>query len=54
MTKKKKEVMIIEYLPWEGMYRALNSFIFRDRQYRPGELISKVEIAAYLKGDIDP
>ena len=48
MTSKTKELMIIEYLPWEGMYRALNSFIFRDRQYHPGEIISKVEIDAYL------
>ena len=48
--KKEKELMLVEYMPYNGFYRALNSFIFRNRQYRPGEFISKVDIDAYING----
>ena len=46
-----KELMLIEYVPELAMYRALNSFVFMGNQYRPGDIISRIDIIAYLRGD---
>ena len=52
MTEE-KELMIIERVEWLDMYRAVNTFEFNKRRYYPGELVSLIELDAYLKNKRD-
>ena len=47
-----EKLMIIERIEWLDIYRAINTFEFNKRRYYPGELVSKIDILAYLRGDL--